>query len=201
MTFLIDIGNVLLNFDFTPSFEALMPAEVTDRQQRIARLIEKKDDFEAGGLSLQDYRSWAKDVLSFTGPDETFNQLWCDIFIANPPMWNLCKQLRKDGHRLIIFSNTNELHGPYVLGRYPDFEIFHHLIFSYQVGSIKPEPAIFDYATATYSLDPSETVYIDDLPANIAEGRRRGIHCFTYDSAQHERSLAGLEKLIESSQS
>ena len=196
MTFLIDIGNVLLDFNFTPSFQALMDPDVTDGAERMERLIERKDEFEAGKIEVAEYRTWAMGVLGFTGPEEVFDKYWCEIFTPNQPMWNLCRRLKEAGHRLIIFSNTNALHGPYVLEKYPEFSLFDHLGFSYQIGSIKPEQAIFDHMCETYALVPEDTIYIDDLPANIEAGKRSGFSCFTYDSSSHSASLSGLAERL-----
>ena len=104
------------------------------------------------------------------------------------------RQLAAAGHRLILFSNTNAIHCPWAFGVFPDFALFDAAVLSFQVGAIKPDPAIYQYAIATHHLDPATTLYIDDLAENIATGRAHGFRCFQYDQANHpafQQWLAG----------
>ena len=55
MTFLFDIGKVLLDFHFEPSLATLFPSGTRDAAERLATLLEKKDDFEGGRISMEDY--------------------------------------------------------------------------------------------------------------------------------------------------
>jgi len=49
-----------------------------------------------------------------------------------------------------------------------------------------------DFAQATLGLDPAETVYIDDLPANVEAGAVAGLRALPYDRHDHGRLLASL---------
>jgi putative hydrolase of the HAD superfamily len=46
MTFLFDIGRVLLDFSFEPSLARLFPNDATDYSERMEKMLERKDDFE-----------------------------------------------------------------------------------------------------------------------------------------------------------
>ena len=102
MTFLFDIGRVLLDFDFQPSMSRLFPPNVTDPEARMALLLEHKDDFEAGKISVDDYIPWALQTLSSRATVDEFRHAWCHIFTPNEPMWHRVRQLAADGHRLIL---------------------------------------------------------------------------------------------------
>ena len=56
---------------------------------------------------------------------------------------------------------------------------------SYQTGYVKPEPEIYHYAIREHGLVPEETLYIDDLPQNIATGRELGFRTWQYDMKDH----------------
>ena len=58
-------------------------------------------------------------------------------------------------------------------------------VFSHEAGSIKPDDRIYEVAFETYSLNPKETLYIDDLPDNIATGERLGLTSHRYDFSDH----------------
>jgi putative hydrolase of the HAD superfamily len=100
-------------------------------------------------------------------------------------MWKNVRQLAADGHRLILFSNTNAIHCPWVFEAYPEFSLFSGAVLSFETGFIKPEPPIYQHAIDAHGLVPAETLYIDDLPQNIATGREFGFQCHTYDLRDH----------------
>lgn len=186
MTFLFDIGKVLLDFHFESSLERLFPPGTENPAARLDRLLAKKDDFEKGLIPAADYIPWAIEVLESPAGHADFEHAWRDIFTPVDPMWAVVRELAAAGHRLILFSNTNEIHIPWVLDEYEIFQHFEHGVFSFEARSIKPEPEIYHHAIEKHDLVPAETCYIDDLPANIDTGRRLGFRCWQYDMADHQ---------------
>jgi putative hydrolase of the HAD superfamily len=183
--FLFDIGKVLLDFDFETSLATLLRSDHAQPEASLAKLLEKKDDFEAGRISTEDYTRWAIEILESNATQEQFYHAWQNIFTVNTPMWDAAKKLHADGHRLILFSNTNSIHCPWVFAAFPDFSLFHGAILSYEINAIKPEPEIYQHAIDKYSLVPQNTLYIDDLPANIATGNEFGFRTHQYDLNNH----------------
>jgi glucose-1-phosphatase len=193
MTFLFDIGRVLLDFDFETSLARLLPPNHTDPHELLTRLLERKDDFEAGVIKADDYVCWALGVIGNGATPAEFRHAWQRIFTPNEPMWDKVRQLSAAGHQLILFSNTNAIHCPWVFEEYPDFSLFDGAVLSFEVGAIKPHPLIYQHAMDIHELDPSTTLYIDDMPENIATGIEFGFHCHHYrldDHAAFERWLS-----------
>ena len=114
---------------------------------------------------------------------------WCWRRVAD--------RLAAAGHRLILFSNTNSLHCPWAFEVFPDFALFDAAVLSFEVGAIKPDPAIYEHAIATHHLDPAATLYIDDLAPNIATGRAHGFRCFQYDQTDHPAFQLWLRQQLE----
>jgi putative hydrolase of the HAD superfamily len=193
MTFLYDIGRVLLDFDFESSLVRLLPDDCKDPHARLSCLLQKKDEFESGAINPRDYVPWALDVMGSPATEDEFHEAWRQIFTPNDPMWDVVRELKAAGHRLILFSNTNGIHCPWVFEAYPKFSLFDSAVLSFEVGAIKPHPRIYQHAVDVHDLDPAQTLYIDDLPENIATGREFGFHCHQYDLKDHaafERWLA-----------
>lgn len=193
MTFLFDIGRVLLDFDFGSSLDRLRPPAAVADSNWLAVLLDKRDEFETGSITPHDYIAWALRELGSEAGHEEFTAAWRNIFTPVAPMWNAVRRLSDAGHRLILFSNTNAIHCPWVFENFAGFELFHHAVLSYEVGAIKPHPPIYQYAIDRYGLVPETTRYIDDLPDNIAAGRAFGFRCHQYDLRDHpafERWLA-----------
>lgn len=196
MNFLFDIGNVIIGVDFLPALKRLIPEGTVDAEAKLHTLLERKDEFEAGRIAPDDYFKWAAKTIDFTGSREEFLQAWVDIFEPNKPMWQCIDLLHSAGHRLILFSNINNPHKAYLLGNYPVFEKFAGGIYSYETGHIKPEPEIYQLAIDEWQLDPGRTIYIDDLPANIAAGKKAGFICHQYRPDQHEAFLTWLAERV-----
>ncbi|MES2661155.1 MAG: HAD-IA family hydrolase [Verrucomicrobiota bacterium] len=185
MTFLYDIGRVLLDFDFEPSMARLYPPDITDPAGRMNLLLERKDEFETGKIEIDSYIDWALETLGSQATPEEFRHAWQQIFTPNEPMWRCVRQLAADGHRLILFSNINGIHWPWITEEFPEFSVFHDAVLSFKTGYIKPQPGIYHHAIGQHSLVPAETLYIDDLPANCATGRDLGFRTWQYDLKNH----------------
>ncbi len=195
MTFLFDLGRVLFDFDFAPALCKLLPPGIPDTQQRIDQLLERKDEFETGKIAVDEYVAWALQVLGSKATPEEFSTAWRSIFTPNEPMWRCVRRLAADGHRLIVFSNINGIHCPWIFEEHPELAIFQGAVLSHETGFIKPQPEIYHYAIERYGLIPEETPYIDDLPANVAAGRALGFPSWQYDLKNHaafEEWLAAL---------
>ncbi len=185
MNILFDIGRVLLDFDFETSLTRLLPPETVDPSERLKLLIERKDEFETGKIDIPTYTDWALQVLASTSTPDEFQHAWQQIFTRNLPMWICVEKLVADGHRLILFSNINGIHWPWITEEFPGFEQFNGAVLSYETGFIKPQPEIYHHAIRTHGLVPAETLYIDDLPQNIATGIELGFLCHQYDLHNH----------------
>ncbi|BCU78719.1 HAD family phosphatase [Luteolibacter sp. LG18] len=186
MNFLYDIGRVLLDFDFESSLARLLPEGIDDPHGRLERLLERKDDFEAGRIPEDEFIAWAIERLETRATPDDFRHAWRNIFTPNEPMWSVVDRLADAGHRLILFSNINSIHCPWIFETYPRFSRFHGAVLSFEVGAIKPEPAIYEHAIQTYGLVPEEVIYIDDMEANVTAGRALGMRTWQYDLRNHE---------------
>jgi len=193
MTFLFDIGRVLLDFHFEKSLVTLFPPETADAAERLALLLEKKDEFEGGLISHDDYVPWAIASLGGEITAESFTHAWRNIFTPIEPMWRVVESLSAAGHTLILFSNTNGIHCPWIFETYGIFQHFKGAVLSHEAKALKPHDAIYEYAIKNHGLKPSETLYIDDMAENIEAGKRLGFRSWQYDLNDHpafERWLA-----------
>ncbi len=194
MTYLFDIGKVLLDLDFATPLARLLPPENPDPRATLERLLEKRHELESGAMSADDYVVWALEATGSTATPEEFIRAWRGIFTPIEPMWDVVRGLSAAGRRLILFSNTNSIHCPWVFGEFPEFSLFPEAVLSYEVGAIKPQPAIYQHAIDRCGLIPERTFYMDDLAENIAGGERFGFRCWQYDLNRHADFVAWLEK-------
>lgn len=184
-TFLFDIGRVLLDFDFESSLAQLVSNDIENPHDCICQVLAGKDALEKGLVDSAQYARWALDILQGDATIEQFYRAWRKIFTYNQSMWDCVGRIAGCDHALILISNINAIHCPWIFEAYPGFALFKQRILSFEIGMLKPDPAIYRYAIDTFNLNPENTVYIDDQPQNIATGKSMGFQCWQYDIRHH----------------
>ena len=81
----------------------------------------------------------------------------------------------------------------HILRNYRIFDAFAGGIYSHEAKSMKPDQPMYQQAIERFGLVPEETLYIDDLPANIETGNSLGFKSHQYDLNDHQAFLDALE--------
>ncbi len=106
---------------------------------------------------------------------------------------DLLHRLHDRGHRLYFLSNMPEPYAVHLENTHAFFSRFTDGVFSSRVKLIKPEPAIFELAIRRFGIEPSQTVFIDDVARNVEMARAKGWHAIQFiDAEQVEADLAAL---------
>ncbi len=79
------------------------------------------------------------------------------------------EQSRAAGLRLAVCSNLAAEYGPAVLGLFPGLDAY---VFSYEVGLVKPDPAIFQRVCDALGCAPGEVVFVGDSKRCDVDGPR-----------------------------
>jgi putative hydrolase of the HAD superfamily len=191
-SFLFDIGNVICSFDFTLMLSRLQAQGHAKTASPLSVIHSIKDAYETGTSTDSAFIAEAIKATDFTGSQDKFIRIWCDIFTENKQMTELIRSLAGQGHNLYLLSNTNRLHLDYLKRTYPAFAYFSGGIFSHEVGVMKPHEAIYRSALEKFSLTAEETLYIDDLPENINAGRLLNLKCHQYSPRKHQELIKWL---------
>jgi putative hydrolase of the HAD superfamily len=85
--------------------------------------------------------------------------------------------------RLYYLSNMPEPYARVLEDKHPFVGWFDGGIFSGDVQHIKPEPEIYELLERRYQLEPSKTLFIDDLASNVAHAHLRGWQGIQFESA------------------
>ncbi len=109
-----------------------------------------------------------------------------------PETLSLIDDLRDAGYRLAVCSNAPASMALRVRAQ-PWAGSFRHLVFSGDLGVLKPAPAIFDAVIRTTGSSADRMVFLDDLEVNVDGARAAGWHAFPFaDAACARRDLAAL---------
>jgi putative hydrolase of the HAD superfamily len=106
---------------------------------------------------------------------------------------DLLHRLHDRGHKLYFLSNMPEPYAVHLESSHEFFSRFSDGVFSSRVKLIKPEPAIYALAIERFGIEPSQTVFIDDVAKNVEMARAHGWHAIQFvDAKQVEAELAVL---------
>ena len=101
--------------------------------------------------------------------------------------------LRKRGYRVYLLSNYGKTRFEQDLTDFPFVAETDGRVISYEVGYIKPEPGIYYALLDKYHLLPEESLFFDDVEANVLGARRCGFHAEVFTTPEEaEKVLSSL---------
>lgn len=183
---IFDLGGVIITIDQDEAVRRFKELGLADAERWLDPYTQTGffGDVESGKITAEEFRA----KLSATvGRELSFDECkhgWLG-YRKEVPAYKLeaLAELRREGYRLILFSNTN----PYMMSwaQSPDFDgkgntldsYFDASYKSYELKVMKPAPAFFSAVIEGEGISPQESVFIDDGPRNIEAGRRLGFSC------------------------
>lgn len=91
---------------------------------------------------------------------------------------------------LYYLSNMPESYAQHLEATHAFLSLFDGGVFSARVRMIKPEAAIFEHTGDWLGIDPADSLFIDDMPRNVAAARAAGWQAVLFENpADCERAL------------
>jgi glucose-1-phosphatase len=174
---LFDLGNVLVPFQMDRGYTTFASISGLDPKEIAARLGKSPvyAEYEAGRLSTAEFHREIIALLGYACTLEQLREAWNHVFLeATPGMDELLGTLRKK-HRMVLLSNTNELHFEWLREHCPSLRHFDGFALSHEVKAMKPESAIYQYAVGLAGCEASECFYTDDVLRYVEAARELGI--------------------------
>jgi len=183
---IFDFGNVICTFDLRKFLDRVLQYTdhtIHDMMGNMPALSHASVRYESGLLNSEEYFREISRIGNLRMPREEFIEAYGAIFTPIPDVFTLIKSL-KSSYRLGLLSNTNELHFVHRIRPLDIFPLFDAVTLSYEVGAMKPAPAIYGDMLGKLRLPPAECVYIDDLPENVEAASRLGMHALLFTSPE-----------------
>lgn len=193
---IFDFGGVLVNLDKQATIDAFRKIGY-DASPYIGTYAQKGPfaPLELGQISSDDFIS---EIQRSALPGVTPEQIcaaW-NCMLTDVPERRLQKLLDlKARYRLILLSNTNEIHWIYScreLFTYKSLrpeDYFERLYLSFECKMAKPDPAFFRYVIDDLQLDPQATLFVDDSAANCRSAAGEGLSVFHSETSDDWLSL------------
>jgi len=150
--------------------------------------------YECGEFTEAQMHGFFEEFLGYRIPRDELDRAASDIFTDKPEMLPLLQQLRQHGLKLVLLSNTSRNHFEFIRPRFPFVELFDAYVLSYEVGVLKPDPAIYQAAVATAGCLPEECFFTDDIAENINGAQACGLQAVQFE--HRDQFIAALSPLL-----
>lgn len=186
-TIIFDLGGVIITLDQQQAQKRFEDLGLTDVAKRLDPYTQQGifGDLEEGKISAETFR---QELSLLVGHEVTFEQCcyaW-QGYAKELPQRNLdvLRKLKAEGYRLILLSNTNPFMMEWVDS--PRFDGHGHGIrdymdacyLSFQMKVMKPNSLFFHKVLMAEQVSPSECLFVDDGPRNVAAASQMGIRTF-----------------------
>lgn len=92
----------------------------------------------------------------------------------------ILEELRAQRIPLYALSNWSTETFPTAQRRFEFLNWFEGILLSGEAGMIKPDRRIYERFLETFSIDPAEAIFVDDLPPNAEAARDVGMHAIRF---------------------
>jgi 2-haloacid dehalogenase len=188
------LGHVLISWDPRLLYRKLLPSDVEVEEFLETVCTLEWDAQQDAGRPLDE--GVAERIALF--PDrapliEAWRDRQVEMTLPIPGTIELLRELHEREVGLYVLSNWGADEFDAIRSRYPFLEWFSGILISGKVGLVKPDPKFFALLMKEYRLTPTETVFIDDMPANVEAARQLGFHSILFTTpASLREALVGV---------
>ncbi|MDR1931438.1 MAG: HAD family phosphatase [Spirochaetales bacterium] len=186
-----DFGQVISLPPAPGAMEKIADAAGVDAKTMNSLIWDNRSEYDRG---LWSGREYYRRILAKAGQSRSEavleelarldGEAWTNL---NPATLKLMEDVQAAGLKLGILSNIPRDFLALARERFPVFTRCDAGIFSCEIGSIKPEPLIYEKLIAALGCAPREIVFFDDMPANVEKALELGIQAFVWENAENAR--------------
>ena len=194
---IFDIGNVLLEWEPEKYLKRSYDANKVDRLMDLVYSSTHWHNADRGGVkfsSLQnllceEHPEWANELGQLMTRDAMMS-----ILIPKQETIDFMYEMRASGYKIYLLSNFPEECFSWVDETYKFLSDVDGRVISAHVKLSKPDPKIYELILEKYGLEPSETVFTDDLAINVQAAKDAGIFAIQFtDLASFKKQFEDLQ--------
>lgn len=179
MLYIFDLVDVIIDIDFNRVLGVWSDYSHVPLAELQHRFVMNEIFFrhERGEITDQQFACEFCEEMALPLNYQQFSEGWLAIFAGlRQEVIDIMQQLRDNGHRVVVLSNTNNLHTLYWQQHYPQVSAAADALYlSQQMGLRKPDPAIYHQLLVSESTAAGNVVFFDDARQNIQAARQLGI--------------------------
>ena len=197
--FIFDLGNVVLKLAYERVVGRICQHSSLQRDDLVDLLEEAGGyrDLERGAISFSEFYDFLVERAGFRGDEHLLREIWSDFFDGPIEGIEEIMDRVRAIYRIAFLSNSNEIHAELIQRQFAVlFRKDDRFIFSHRYQMAKPDPAMYIKALEVLGTSPAQTIYVDDLPENVANARELGMIAFHFTNARElEMELEAAELL------
>ena len=185
---IFDLGNVLLDFNPKGYLKSKVSEEKLDEVFKAIFNSEEWVMLDRGTITEKEAinniinrNSNYKDEINLAFDN------WYDLLKPIEDTVEILSSLKEHGYKIYYLSNFHELAFGEVTRKNNFFKLFDGGVVSYEEKLIKPEEDIYKLILDRYKLNPSETIFVDDMEANVEGANKLGIKTILFKSPKELR--------------
>jgi putative hydrolase of the HAD superfamily len=188
-TLIFDFGDVFINLDKQGAMQNAL--EVFKLETFEADMIKTNELYEVGEISTSEFIAFYKSKFPNLSEIDLI-EAW-NYIIKDFPKHRLdfIKELAlQKKYKLILLSNTNDMHIDFVKETVPFFEefkaCFDVFYLSQEIHYRKPNSDIFDFVLKENNLKANECLFIDDTKDNTDTAEKMGFYTWNIDETKED---------------
>lgn len=203
---IFDYGNVIFLLDFQKLKEGWESIAISGPDAFFSHGVQHPifDQFDKGLISAAEFREFIRERSGKEGiTDEEIDAAWNSLLLGvHEGTHDVLAELNKK-YRTFLLSNINPIHYGYIMDYLKEefgFENNDHLFektyYSHFVGLRKPDSAFFEKVLNENGLVAEETLFIDDIAANLEPAKALGIQTFLMTASDTVQDFIKREGLL-----
>ncbi|MGN0482544.1 MAG: HAD family hydrolase [Lachnospiraceae bacterium] len=181
-----DMGNVLVSYDARWVAEQF-PAPPDVEREVLSSVFFSQEwlKLDIGLISEEEGLEGMKSHLDTLEKQKLAEKYFENWHIYNmkkiPGMAELVQDLKAAGKQVYVLSNASIRLCRIYKETIPAWEYFDGMLFSAEVGYIKPQKEIYLNAFERFGISANESFFVDDLAENIEGGKKLGMDGYVFD--------------------
>ena len=184
-----DFGDVFINLDKEGAMSNALRLFQLDHFE--TDMLATNVDYEMGQITTEAFIDFY--LKKFKNLNEIqIIEAW-NFILRDFPIYRLdfLKQLKsQNDYRLVLLSNTNELHIEAVKSEVPFYDEFQSCFdafyLSHEIKKRKPNKDIFEFVLDENNLSPEESLFIDDTEENTISASQLGMKVWNIDEKKED---------------
>ena len=182
---IFDLGGVLVRTEF-PQVRHRLEKQLGLEPRTLDRVIWGGEDWElaqTGDITYEEYWTRVGATLGFSTPQEIsdFRREYFSGDRVDQELVDLIRELRHR-YRIGLLSNAPDKLDTWLEDNWGIKQLFDAIVFSAQVGMVKPDPRMFHLILDQLGVLPEEALFIDDYPRNIDAALGLGMKAIRFTS-------------------